>query len=232
MINRLALRTVRPSMGMAFRQAPIGLRYLSTPADPKQKAQSIVDALPGTNLLSKTGILATSAAAAIYGLSNGLIIIHDESILVLTFTIFSAMVVKFIAPLYTEWADGEIKKVNDLLNGARNKHIQAVENRIQSVGELKDVVSQTKDLFNLSKETAKYEAESFVLKQKLEVASEARNVLDSWVRFEQQQRQIEQEQLANSVIEKVNKEIENPKFQEKVLAEAVADVEKLFNKSK
>jgi len=66
----------------------------------------------------------------------------------------------------------------------------------------------------------------------LEVASEARNVLDSWVRFEQQQRQIEQEQLANSVIEKVNKEIENPKFQEKVLAEAVADVEKLFNKSK
>ena len=204
------------------------MRYLSTPADPKQKAQSIVDALPGTNLLSKTGILATSAAAAIYGL----IIIHDESILVLTFTIFSAMVVKFIAPLYTEWADGEIKKVNDLLNGARNKHIQAVENRIQSVGELKDVVSQTKDLFNLSKETAKYEAESFVLKQKLEVASEARNVLDSWVRFEQQQRQIEQEQLANSVIEKVNKEIENPKFQEKVLAEAVADVEKLFNKSK
>lgn len=183
-------------------------------------------------MLSKTGILATSAAAAIYGLSNGLIIIHDESILVLTFTIFSAMVVKFIAPLYTEWADGEIKKVNDLLNGARNKHIQAVENRIQSVGELKDVVSQTKDLFNLSKETAKYEAESFVLKQKLEVASEARNVLDSWVRFEQQQRQIEQEQLANSVIEKVNKEIENPKFQEKVLAEAVADVEKLFNKSK
>ena len=134
--------------------------------------------------------------------------------------------------MYTEWADGEIKKVNDLLNGARNKHIQAVENRIQSVGELKDVVSQTKDLFNLSKETAKYEAESFVLKQKLEVASEARNVLDSWVRFEQQQRQIEQEQLANSVIEKVNKEIENPKFQEKVLAEAVADVEKLFNKSK
>lgn len=142
------------------------------------------------------------------------------------------MVVKFIAPLYTEWADGEIKKVNDLLNGARNKHIKAVENRIESVGELKDVVSQTKDLFNLSKETAKYEADSFVLKQKLEVASEARNVLDSWVRFEQQQRQIEQEQLANSVIEKVNKEIENPKFQEKVLAEAIADVEKLFNKSK
>ncbi|KAI5966209.1 ATP4 [Candida pseudojiufengensis] len=230
-INRIALRNVRPSMGMAFRPAPIGLRYLSTPVEPKQKAQSIVDALPGTNLLSKTGILATSAAAAIYGLSNGLIIVHDETILVTTFAIFTALCVKFVAPLYTEWADGEVKKVNDLLNGARNKHIKAVEDRISSVSELKDVVSQTKDLFALSKETAKLEADSFVLKQKVEVASEAKNVLDSWVRFEQQQRQIEQEQLAKEVIEKVNKEIENPKFQEKYLNEALAEVEKIFAKN-
>ena len=61
MINRIALRSARPAMGMAFRPAPIGLRYLSAPADPKQKANSIIDALPGNNLLSKTGVLATSS---------------------------------------------------------------------------------------------------------------------------------------------------------------------------
>lgn len=208
------------------------MRFLSTPVEPKQKAQSIVDALPGNNFITKTGVLATSAAAAVYGLSNGLIIIHDETILVATFSIFTALCVKFIAPLYTEWADGEIKKVNDLLNGARNKHIEAVEGRINSVGEMKDVVEQTKGLFALSKETAKLEADAFVLKQKLEVASEAKNVLDSWVRFENQQRQLEQEQLAKSVIEKVNKEIEDPKFQDKYLQEALKEIEKVFAKNK
>lgn len=207
------------------------MRYLSTPVEPKQKASSIVDALPGNNYLSKTGFLATSAAAAIYGISNELLIIHDETILVVTFAAFSALAAKFIAPLYTEWADGEIKKVNDLLNESRNKHVSAVKDRIESVSQLKDVVATTKQLFEVSRETAKLEAESFELKQKIAVAAEAKATLDSWVRFEQQQRQIEQQQLIKSVLDKVNKEIENPKFQDKVLAESVAEVEKLFAKA-
>ncbi|EMG50845.1 ATP4 ATP synthase subunit 4 [Candida maltosa Xu316] len=231
MINRVALRSVRPTMGMAFRPAPIGLRYLSTPVDPKQKANSIIDALPGNNYISKTGILATAAAASIYTISNGLFIIHDETVLVLTFSIFSGLVAKFVAPLYTEWADGEIKKVNTLLNESRNNHIEAVNKRIESVSDLKNVVETTKDLFALSKETAQFEAETFQIKQQLAVSHEAKSVLDSWVRFEQQQRQLEQEQLAKEVIDKVNKEIENPKFQEKVLAESLGEIEKIFAKN-
>ena len=56
------------------------------------------------------------------------------------------------------------------------------------------------------------------------VSHEAKSVLDSWVRFEQQQRQLEQEQ-AKEVIDKVNKEIANPKFQDKVLAESLNEIE-------
>lgn len=209
----------------------ISLRYLSTPVEPKQKANSIIDALPGNNYLSKTGILATSAAAAIYGISNELVIIHDETILVVTFSAFAALVAKFVAPLYTEWADGEVKKVNDLLNESRTKHVSAVKERIDSVSQLKNVVATTKQLFAISKETAQLEAESFEKKQVIAVATEAKSTLDAWVRFEQQQRQLEQEQLVKSVLDKVNKEIENPKFQEKVLAEAVTDIEKLFAKN-
>lgn len=207
------------------------MRCLSTPVEPKQKANSIIDALPGNNFISKTGFLATSAAAAIYGISNELLVIHDETILVLTFGAFTALCAKFVAPLYTEWADGEVKKVNDLLNESRTKHVTAVNSRIESVSQLKDVVSTTKQLFAVSRETAQLEAQAFELKQKIAVASAAKSTLDSWVRFEQQQRQLEQEQLIKSVLEKVNKEIENPKFQEKVLAESVADLEKLFAKA-
>lgn len=204
---------------------------MSAPVEPKEKAGSIIDAMPGSNYLSKTGFLATSAAAAIYGLSSEVLIIHDETILVATFAAFTALIAKFVAPLYTEWADGEIKKVNTLLNESRNKHIEAVKGRIESVSQLKDVVSTTKDLFSVSKETAQLEAQAFELKQKIAVAHEAKSVLDSWVRFEQQQRQLQQEQLIKSVLDKVNKEIENPKFQDKVLAEAVTEVEKLFAKA-
>ena len=208
-----------------------GARLLSTQVEPKEKAKSIIDALPGNSLISKTGILATTAAASIYGISNELLILHDETILVVTFGAFTAICAKFVAPLYTEWADGEIKKVNDLLNESRNKHLSAVKDRIDSVSQLKDVVATTKQLFAISKETTELEAKSFELKQKIAVASEAKATLDSWVRFEQQQRQLEQQQLIKSVLEKVNKEIENPKFQDKVLNEAVADVEKLFAKA-
>lgn len=157
--------------------------------------------------------------------------LHDETILVITFATFTALAAKFVAPLYTEWADGEIKKVNDLLNDSRNKHVSAVKERIESVSQLKDVVSTTKQLFEVSRETAKLEADSFALKQQIAVAHEAKATLDSWVRFEQQQRAQEQEQLIKSVLDKVNKEIGNPKFQEKVLAESVAEVEKLFSKA-
>lgn len=187
--------------------------------------------MPGNNFLSKTGILATSAAAAVYGISNELLVIHDETILVITFATFSALVAKFLAPLYTEWADGEVKKVNDLLNESRTRHVSAVKERIESVSQLDDVVNTTKQLFALSKETAQLEAETFELQQKLAVTAAAKSTLDSWVRFEQAQRQLEQEQLLKSVLDKVNVEISSAKFQERVLAEAVTDIEKLFAKA-
>lgn len=219
-------------MAVGLRSAPIGVRFMSAQApSPEEKANSIVEALPGNNWFTKTATLATTAGAAIYGIANNFIIIHDETILVLTFTAFATLVAKFVAPLYTDFANGEIKNVNTLLNESRNKHINAVQDRIDNVAQLRNVVALTKDLFSVSKETTQIEAKNFEKKQQISVAAEAKSVLDSWVRFETAQRQLEQEQLVKSVSDKVAKEIENPKFQDKVLAESVAEVEKLFAKN-
>ncbi|KGK34696.1 hypothetical protein JL09_g6147 [Pichia kudriavzevii] len=76
----------------------------------------------------------------------------------------------------------------------------------------------------MSKETAALEAESFELKQRVNVAAEAKSVLESWARYEAQVRQLEQQQLSSTVISKVQSELKDPKFQEKILAQAVADV--------
>jgi len=57
------------------------------------------------------------------------------------------------------------------------------------------------------------------------LAAEAKSVLDSWVRYEGQVKQRQQRELAESVIAKVKKELENPKALQQILQQSVADVE-------
>ncbi|GMM33505.1 F1F0 ATP synthase subunit 4 [Saccharomycopsis crataegensis] len=233
--SRIALRS-------AFNARPAGVpasvRCFSTSRlalqqeDPKAKAASIIDVLPGNNAISKTGILATVTAGLTYAVSNQLYIVNEETILAGTFFAFSAIIAKVIAPLYKDFADARVKSVTDILNASRANHVEAVQSRIDSVSQLKDVVSTTNALFDVSKETVELEAKAFELKQKVDLAAEAKATLDSWVRYEANVRQQEQEQLAKTVIAKVEKEITNPKFQDKILQQAVAEVEKVFAAAK
>jgi F-type H+-transporting ATPase subunit b len=55
--------------------------------------------------------------------------------------------------------------------------------------------------------------------------SEAKSVLDSWVRYEAQVKQREQKELAETLIAKVKKELENPKTLQQILQQSVAEVE-------
>lgn len=130
------------------------------------------------------------------------------------------------------------------MDTARAEHTQAVKDRIDSVGQMKDVVALTQSLFALSKvrsrkkhfliffakqmaqETAQIEAEAFVQKQKVVMASELKSVLDSWVRYEQQQKESEQADLTKSVIDKVLANLKDEKTQRDLLLSAVAEVER------
>lgn len=75
-------------------------------------------------------------------------------------------------------------------------------------------------------ETAQLESDAFVQKQKVALASEVKAVLDSWVRFEQQQKESEQADLAKSVIAKVLSTVKDEKTQRDILNGAVAEVER------
>jgi hypothetical protein len=76
-----------------------------------------------------------------------------------------------------------------------------------------------------AQETAKLEAQAFELEQRTALAAEAKTVLDSWVRYESQVKQRQQRELAQSIIAKVQKELENPKVLQQILQQSVADVE-------
>lgn len=127
--------------------------------------------------------------------------------------------------MYTQWAEAQNEKIKNILNAARADHTKAVKNRIENVQQMGGVVDITKALFEVSKETAKLEAKAYELEQSTALAAEAKSVLDSWVRYESQVKQRQQRELAQSIIAKVKKELENPKALQQILQQSVADVE-------
>jgi F-type H+-transporting ATPase subunit b len=69
------------------------------------------------------------------------------------------------------------------------------------------------------------EAQAFELEQKTTLAAEAKQVLDSWVRYEGQVKVRQQKELAESIIAKIEKELEDPKVLKQILDQSVKDVE-------
>ncbi|CAL9738177.1 ATP synthase subunit 4, mitochondrial [Monosporozyma servazzii] len=200
--------------------------------DPKARAQSIIEALPGNTAITKTGILGTSAAALVYAISNELYVVNAESILLVSFLAVGAIMAKYVAPAYNSFAEARVKKVSDILNASRQKHVDAVKDRITSVSALQNVSETTKVLFDVSKETVELEAKAFELKQKADLAHQAKSVLDSWVRYEDSLRKLEQKQIVESIIKNVHKELKDPKFQDKILQQSISDAENILAKLK
>ncbi|KAL2159312.1 hypothetical protein VTH06DRAFT_2747 [Thermothelomyces fergusii] len=200
--------------------------------DPKTKAQSILDALPGSSLLSKTAILSSAAGLSIYALSNEYYVMNEETVVAFCLLSVWTALIKFGGPVYREWAESQNEKVKNILNAARADHTQAVKSRIQDVQQMSSVVDVTKALFEVSKETARLEAEAYELEQRTALAAEAKAVLDSWVRYESQVKQRQQKELAQAVIAKVRKELENPKVLQQILNQSLDEVERIFSSKK
>lgn len=74
-------------------------------------------------------------------------------------------------------------------------------------------------------ETARLEAQAYELEQRTALAHEAKSVLDSWVRYEGQVKQRQQRELAESIISKIEKQLEDPKVLKQILDQSVRDVE-------
>lgn len=60
-------------------------------------------------------------------------------------------VLKYAGPMYSEWAEGQNKKIAGILNAARADHTEAVKARIDNVQQMSGVVDITRSLFEVSK---------------------------------------------------------------------------------
>lgn len=119
--------------------------------DPKNKAQSILNSLPGQSIPSKLAFLSAGTGLSVAAISNELYVFNEESIVALSLlTIFYA-VGKYVGPMAGTYAREQTKKLSDVLNSARRDHTAAVQARIENVKELGGVVDITKTLFEVSK---------------------------------------------------------------------------------
>ncbi|RMZ79945.1 hypothetical protein DV738_g2988, partial [Chaetothyriales sp. CBS 135597] len=221
-LTSASLRTLTPLSATQTRYSS------NVPAeDPQKRAQSIVDALPGNSLVSKTAILSAGAGVSAWAISNELYVLNEES--VVAFCLLSVFfgIFHYGGPLYKDWSESTALRIKGILDDAKKGHVDAVKTRIEDVKPLSNVVEITRGLFEVSKETARLEAEAFELEQRTALAAEAKTVLDSWVRYEGQLKQRQQKELADSIIAKINKELENPKVLQQILQQSVADVEKI-----
>lgn len=124
----------------------------SVPAeDPKVKAKSILDALPGNSLVSKSAILSSAAGLSIYALSNEYYVVNEETVVAFCLLSVWTALIKYGGPMYKEWAESQHDKILGVLNAARADHSQAVKTRIENVQQMSGVIDITKSLFEVSK---------------------------------------------------------------------------------
>ncbi|KAK3810795.1 MAG: hypothetical protein J3Q66DRAFT_350235 [Benniella sp.] len=237
LLTKSSVAAARPMLAAQRSTASVAIRHMATASEEKQvspenKAQSIIDSLPGNSLLSKTAYVTALTGAATYLISKEIYVFNEESLVLFAFAATFGGIVKAAREPFNEWADGHINKIRSVLQKAREDHKSAVEERIDQVGQMKDVVDVTKALYALSKETAKLEAEAFELKQKTALTAEVKAVLDSWVRYEASVREREQSKLAAYMIEKIKADLQDPKLQSKILDESISQVEKIASSAK
>ncbi|KAF2662875.1 hypothetical protein K491DRAFT_686036 [Lophiostoma macrostomum CBS 122681] len=226
------LRPALPLRTLPAITAPITpSRYASNvPTEaPEKKAKSLIDSLPGNSPASKVAILSATAGVSAAAISNELYVVNEESIVAIALVTIFWAVGHYAGPAWSEYAQGQVDKITGVLKAARADHTTAVKQRIESVQDLGGVIDITKTLFEVSKETAKLEAQAYELEQKTAIAHEAKAVLDSWVRYEGQVKQRQQRELADSIIAKIEKELENPKTLKQILDQSVADVERIVS---
>ncbi|KAI8384801.1 uncharacterized protein BYT42DRAFT_563699 [Radiomyces spectabilis] len=226
-----AAAALRPTLTLATRQTAVStaaLRSYSTPSEsePKQSS-SIIDMLPGNSMAAKAGYVTAAGGLASVAIAKEIYILNEESLVLFSTTGLIVLFLKYLREPFSNMANEHINRIKSVLNKARDDHKVAVQERIEHVGQMKDLVEVTQALFELSRETAQLEAEAFKLKQEVAVAHEVKGTLDAWVRHERNVREREQKQLATYLIEKIQQDLKDPKVQQDILNQAVLDVEKL-----
>ncbi|ORZ30685.1 hypothetical protein BCR44DRAFT_1503527 [Catenaria anguillulae PL171] len=225
-----AAAAIRASAPAAPRMASARLMSTESRPEPAQKAKSVIDALPGNNIVSKTGILTLGTGAAAFAISKEIYVFNEETLILASFLGIATLLYRGMKEPIVQWSEGRIANIMSVLTQARADHKAAVAEKIDSVAEMADVVDVTKALFDMSKNMAKLEAEAYELKQRTAYVADIKSTLDAWVRHETSVRERQQKELAERVLARLNAALADPKIQQDILNQCIADIETISAK--
>ncbi|KAI8621742.1 hypothetical protein BC830DRAFT_1092705 [Chytriomyces sp. MP71] len=203
------------------------LRKYSSAPEPNAtaQAQALINLFPGETPAAKALSVLLSSSLAAYLVSKEIYVLDGEIFEVLT--IFGAYYLWYAGGKegFVEYFSDKQNTIKNVLTAARQQHHAVVKERMDHIGKLANSVEVTKGLFEISKEIAKLEAEAYELKQRVAYTHEVKSVLDSWVRHEASIREAEQKLMAETVINKIRNELQDPRMQSSILSQTIADVE-------
>lgn len=75
---------------------------------PAERANSLINALPGNSLVSKTGFVVLSTGALATAISQELYVVNEETIVLLGSVAIFAYIAKALNAPYKEWANEKI----------------------------------------------------------------------------------------------------------------------------
>lgn len=104
-----AAAIVRPSLAASAPRAVAAVRFYSDKPSPESKASSILDALPGNSLISKTGWVTLGTGLSAVAISKEIYVANEETVILVGSFIFAVLVGRAITGPYKEWADSQIE---------------------------------------------------------------------------------------------------------------------------
>ncbi|OMH85576.1 ATP synthase subunit 4, mitochondrial [Zancudomyces culisetae] len=190
----------------------------------EEKATSIIASLPGDSMVTKTGYIAAATGLTALLISKEIYVFNEETVILAAFASLVTLLYTKVREPMKQWGNEYRETLRDTMNSARQQHLELVDSKISSLSQLSNINAVNSDLFALSKEIVKMEAEIFEKQQEIAFINEVKAVLDSHVRYERSVRESEQKQVAEKIVTNIRGLLKNPKFQQDLVQECLADL--------
>lgn len=103
------LALARPTVAPRAATSVAAIRLYSDKPSPEARASSILDALPGNSLVSKTGWVTLGTGLTAVAISKEIYVANEETVILVGSLIFAVLVGRAITGPYKEWADSQIE---------------------------------------------------------------------------------------------------------------------------
>lgn len=183
-----------------------------------------------SDYVSKPTLILSGVLGSIWVASSEIIVWTPETLLLASF--FSAIGILYatVGPSYKQAKIDYNNFLIGKLKDGRQNHLETVTKKIDEIKALENVHATTAELYKASKDTLILENEIQKLEQIGALKAEIKQVLDSWVRHENNLKQEQQKLIAKEVIAKVTSKINDKTFQNEVLNESINELEALLAK--